>query len=79
MCISNAILILIIITISYLFYQLICIHDFIFVHCSTDNEMTGYASGAFDELAIWTRRLSDKDKELFLGGYSKFVIVYKKS
>ena len=39
--------------------------------------MTGYASGAFDELAIWTRRLSDKDKELFLGGYSKFAIAYK--
>merc|ERR1712060_430502 len=36
---------------------------------STNNEMTGYASGAFDELAIWTRRLSDEDKELFLGGY----------
>ena len=52
-------------------------HDFVFVNCSTNNEMTGYASGAFDELAIWTRRLSDEDKELFLGGYSKFVIIHK--
>ena len=30
-----------------------------------------FASGYFDELAIWKRYLNDTDKALFLGGYSK--------
>ena len=37
-----------------------------------------FASGYFDELAIWKRYLNDTDKALFLGGYSKeFLYSFK--
>lgn len=41
-------------------------------HKSSDNTTERYfATGRFDELAFWTRRLNNTEKPLFLGGHSK--------
>lgn len=38
---------------------------------STNTTYGGYNDAAYDELALWTRRLNDTDKWYFLGGYQE--------
>ena len=44
----------------------------IFFLSSSNSSARGFATGLFDEVAVWARRLSDKDKDYFLGGYRKY-------